>query len=67
MNSMKWFVMLNGNGVPLPLVEEDDVVALFVSEREADAAARANPLGQIYGYETYVWDYSNPDDEEKHS
>jgi hypothetical protein len=57
---MKWFVMLNTHqGIPTPLIqgEEDlgDEVALYGTEKEAEAAAEDNMLGAACGYEVYEW------------
>lgn len=52
----KWFVMLrNAHRPPSPLIDDDEEVALFSSEDEADIAAEKNPLGVAFGWETYVW------------
>lgn len=52
----RWFVMLYGNdGTPIPMMRDEDNVALFDSEGEASKCALANPLGELYGYETFEW------------
>jgi hypothetical protein len=49
-----WFVMLNLNNRPAPLVN-DDTVALFETETEADEAGYKNPLGKARGFQVYEW------------
>lgn len=52
----KWFVMLCGNdGTPIPMMRDDDDVALFDSEEEAMRNASWNPLGEAFGYEVFEW------------
>jgi hypothetical protein len=52
----KWFVMLrNGNLPPSPLIDDDEQIALFDSEGEADDAAERNPLGIAFGWASIEW------------
>lgn len=51
-----FFVMLDsGNRTPVPLVDDDENVALFDTESEAESAGRRNPLGNAFGYDVYEW------------
>ena len=53
---MKWFVILRGqNDQPLPMVSDEDWLAVFGTEAEATEAAEQNPLGKAYGFEVYSW------------
>ncbi len=52
----KYFVILRQhNDLPVPMVEEDKTLALFDSEDDADNAGNSNPLGEAYGWITFVW------------
>ena len=51
-----WFVIMRGHdGKPLPFVDDNDVLATFLTETEADNAASRNPMGVVYGWEAYQW------------
>jgi hypothetical protein len=52
-----WFVMLNLNDRPTPLMD-DDTVALFETEDEADKTGYKNPLGKARGFKVYEWSRS---------
>jgi hypothetical protein len=54
---MAWFVMLRSTArkIPIPLVDLEDDVVLFDSEVEAVEAGRRNPIGEVFGFETYEW------------
>lgn len=63
-----FFIMLNMNGHPVPLVRgpaddgenpfDDDMVMLYPTEDEAEWAAMRNPLGAARGYEVFPWNIS---------
>lgn len=59
MSGKRWFVMVhNGRSdddIPMPLVTDEEDVALFDSEADANRAAWANPFGEAYGFEVYEW------------
>ena len=57
---MKYFVVavspsINYRGHPTPIMNEDDVIALYDSEKEATEMALQQPLCQAGGYEIIEW------------
>lgn len=49
--------MLRGHkNWPTPLMQDDETVALFDSEGEANKAAEDNSFARAYGFEVYEWD-----------
>lgn len=50
-------ILVGGRGQPLPMEDENEHVALFLSEEAANAAGRANGLGAAYGFEVIEWPY----------
>lgn len=56
MKTTGWFAMIrHQKGFPMPLVDENEDVALFNTEEEASAAARRTLMGETFGYEIYEW------------
>lgn len=54
---MSYFVILRGqNGRPLPMVDDENNIALFDTEDEAEECASENPLGSLFGFETIEWE-----------
>ncbi len=54
---MKYFVMLNTHdGTPIPMVKDDDEVALYDNRETADIIASTNMMGVACGYLIYEWD-----------
>ncbi len=59
---MKYFVVAvspstNYGGHPTPIMNEDDVIALYDSEEEAALMAAQQPLCIAGGYEIIEWPY----------
>ncbi len=55
---MKYFVMaINFRNHPEPIVNDDDNLTLFDTEKEADEMANGQPLCHAGGYEIYEWPY----------
>jgi hypothetical protein len=53
-----WFVMLRGGkDGPLPMKDENDEIALFETEVEADREGEQNPVGHARGFQVYRWPY----------
>ncbi len=60
---MKYFVVavsssINYRGHPAPIMNEDDVIALYDSEKEAEEMAVQQPLCQAGGYEIIGWTHT---------
>ena len=56
MSDEVYFVMLSlNNGMPTPMVNEVGDPALFKTRKEAEDAAKKNPLGQTFRWEVYGW------------
>lgn len=57
-----YFVILNHqkDGLYLPLVDDDDRLAMFESEIDATVAGNENPLGNAFGFEVFVLSWSRP-------
>ena len=56
---MKYFVVLNRYGTPMPLVDRNDDPKLFDTKKEALHAGNNNALGTAAGYEVYEWPFES--------
>ena len=50
-----YFVILNyqKNGIYLPMIDDDENLAMFESEIEATVAGNKNPFGSEFGFEVF--------------
>lgn len=54
----KYMVILNGGkGRPLPMVDENDDIALYDDQILALEGARQNALGKARGFKIILWEY----------
>ena len=56
---MPFFVMLvdGERKRPLPMMNDEDQVAVFKSRSTAHVLGRKNPLGKAYGFKVFPWPF----------
>lgn len=52
---MKYFIIININGNPIPMADENESILLFDSQKDAENKAMSHNACMVLGYEIYEW------------